>query len=369
MWANPSRCALGFAVALALALCGCARGPATPDTAPPSEPAKAEARDPFADQPYADTPLPESVKVLLVAGGDDVANFAADMLAQRALWRDAGLRDDEIACYYAKPTAAALAEDREQYEAVAPELTDCYAASPAVLHEHLRAVARRQPPFVYLFITSHGLPPLLRWSAGVEDANALPEQLELQPGEIGRFDRHVLGLEAGPGPSLGDVDGVLAAHRAGAPASDLVVTPATLAEALTELPTATPVVIAIQACFSGGFIARPTDDGGPSELTERAHTTILTATSPGRPSFGCGPGVQHTYFGGALNRVLAETLPAEGAAQSPAELPWPQIYRQVAMIVEAIETIEGERPSQPNLWHEGRDYSAPQPSEAAATAE
>ena len=38
---------------------------------------------------------PATAKVFLVAGGDDVANFAADVIDQHALWKRAGLRDDE----------------------------------------------------------------------------------------------------------------------------------------------------------------------------------------------------------------------------------------------------------------------------------
>ena len=40
-------------------------------------------KDPFEGQPYASEPLSEEAKVFLVAGGDDVANFAADVLQQR----------------------------------------------------------------------------------------------------------------------------------------------------------------------------------------------------------------------------------------------------------------------------------------------
>ena len=34
------------------------------------------------------------------------------------------------------------------------------------------------------------------------------------------------------------------------------------------------------------------------------------ATSPGRPSFGCGAGSHRTYYGGAFNRVLKQPIEA-----------------------------------------------------------
>ncbi|MEM7152228.1 MAG: C13 family peptidase [Myxococcota bacterium] len=346
-------------VGLALLFAAACRPPAP---APPEEPPVATTVDAFADLPYASAPLPATTKVLLVAGGDDVANFAADVLEQRALWIEAGLRDDEIACYYAKPTLEAQREDHEQYEQLRAALAPCYSADPATLHEHLRQVARQAPPFLYLFISSHGLPPLLRWKAGVDDANRLPARLDLQPGEIGRFDHHAIGLEGGSGPGLGQVTPMLEAHRSGTPTEQLVLTPSTLADALTELPESSDAIIVLQACFSGGFIGRP--DDGPSPLTERPRTTILTASSPLRPSFGCGSGSARTYYGGAFNRVLAQVLEHNPTPRplTPAAMPWASIYEQVRFVVETMERIDGETPSQPALFSNvpGSETQAPQ---------
>ncbi|MEX1365645.1 MAG: C13 family peptidase [Nannocystaceae bacterium] len=304
--------------------------------------------DPFADLPYASGPLPAAVKVFLVAGGDDVANFAADVIEQRTLWAQAGLRADEIACYYAKPSPQALLEDGEQLAALAPLLRDCYAAEPATLHAHLRQAAGRAPPYLYLFVSGHGLPPLLRWHAGVQDVRDLPARMHLRQGEVARFDRHAIGLEGGPAPGLGQVERMLETHRAGAPVESLVFTPDTLAAALAPLPEASPLIVVLQACFSGGFIG--SEDDGPSALVRRPRTTVLTAATPDRPSFGCSPGAQHTYYGGALGRVLARML--EDQPRSPEAMPWAEIHGEVRFIVETIEHIDGERPSQPQL-HDG----------------
>lgn len=325
--------------AAALAWLGACRVP-TPAAAPTPAPTA----DPFADIPYATAPLPSAAKVFLVAGGDDVGNFAAEVVEQRLLWKRAGLRDDEIACYYAKPTRRALADDGEQLTTLAPALRGCYSADPATLHAHLRQAARAAPPFLYLYATSHGLPPLLRWKAGVKDANALPQHLDLRRGEVGRFDRHVISLQGGDGPDVADVVGILAAHRAGASVESLVFTPDTLAAALAELPKTSDAIVVLQACFAGGFIGRPHDDG-PSPLTRLPRVTVLAATSPTQPSFGCSPGSTRTYWGGAYNRVLAQAL--ERRPGPPPTLPWSDIHERVRFVVETMELIEGEEPSEP----------------------
>jgi len=307
--------------------------------------------------PYSTAPLPASTKVFLVAGGDDVGNFAAEVVEQRALWKQAGLRDDEIACYFAKPSRRALRDDAEQLAALAPELRGCYAAEPATLHAHLRRAARAAPPFLYLFVSGHGLPPMLRWKADVDDVALLPARLDLHRGEVGRFDRHAIGLEAGDGPALGEVEAILRAHRAGTPVDALVLTPDTLAAALTELPASTHAILVLQACFAGGFIGRP-DDDGPSPLTRLPRVTMLAATSPARPSFGCSAGTARTYWGGAFNRVLAALL-AEQPRLPPA-LPWAEIHARVRFVVETMEVIDGERPSNPTFFS-----NVPEPEPAA----
>lgn len=334
------------AAVVLVGLCAC-RPPAPAST--PTQPTDAsDPPDPFADVPYATAPLPAATKVFLVAGGDDVGNFAAEVVEQRALWKEAGLRDDEIACYFAKPSRRALVDDAKQLAALAPELRGCYPADPTTLHAHLRRAVKAAPPFLYLFVTGHGLPPLLRWKAEVDDVMALPHHLDLRRGEVGRFDRHTIGLEAGDGPTLGDVSAILQAHRAGTPVDSLVFTPDTLAAALAELPPTTEVIIALQACFAGGFIGRP-DDDGPSPLTRLPRVTLLAATSPERPSFGCSAGTARTYWGGAYNRVLAEEL-ERAPRRLPPALPWAEIHARVRFVVETMELVDGERPSQPTFF-------------------
>ncbi len=76
--------------------------------------------------------------------------------------------------------------------------------------------------------------------------------------------------------------------------------------------------------------------------------TMMTATSPGRPSFGCSAGAHRTYYGGTFNRVLAEEI--ERKARGPVGLPWPAMHERVVFVVETMEAIDGERPSQPGFF-------------------
>jgi hypothetical protein len=123
--------------------------------------------------------------------------------------------------------------------------------------------------------------------------------------------------------------------------------PPTLATALRSFDAATPKFVVIQACFSGGFIGTAE---GPSALHGVEHLTLLTATAHDRPSFGCGAGKDKTYYGGSYNRVLAQYL---DNGRSPTDLPWSAMYADIRMIIDAIESIDAERASQPGFLQTG----------------
>lgn len=327
---------LAFAL---LVLAGCRTGPMTP---PPE--------DPFAAQPYAAGPLSPSTKVFLIAGGDDVANFAAEVLEQRTLWRRAGLREDEIACYWAKPTPKALADDFEQYEALAVALQSCRAASPAQVAADLRTVAEHAEGFLYVYVTSHGLASQLRPLEESEHTRTRRFVASLSGAERETLGPAAVGLEAGDGPALGRPRDIARALRAGAEPEDVVFTPRTLAPLLAAFPPSLPKVLVLQACFSGGFIGHHTGSAqGPDRAAElllaTPNLTVLTATAAERPSFGCGSGEARTYFGGTLNVALERAL----AEHPPQDLSWKDIFNQVTLAIEAMESIQDQRPSVPGF--------------------
>jgi hypothetical protein len=87
-------------------------------------------------------------------------------------------------------------------------------------------------------------------------------------------------------------------------------------------------VIAISACFSGGFIPRLQDDD----------TLVMTAARSDRPSFGCGADSTATFFGRAwlvegLNRTTD----------------FAEAFRHAQARIQAWEKLEGDDPSHPQI--------------------
>lgn len=291
---------------------------------------------------YEEGPISPETRVFLVAGGDDVANFAAEIVSQRALWLAAGLREEEIACYYAKPTEAAWREDREQYEALLPMLTHCHRAEPGRLHRDLELAAAGRPPWIYLYVSAHGVPSqydLARTSRSPR-IRSLAEQLETA--ERQQIDITAIGLQAGPGPRLEEVPRVIRGLRHGVRPRDLVLTPWTLYESLASFGADTLRIVVLQACFSGGFLM----GGGTPSLATLPSTVVLTAAAADRRSFGCDPGAARTHFGGAFEVALARALERE---QDPTYIDWPALYEQIVFAVEAMEAVEGTPASAPQL--------------------
>lgn len=287
------------------------------------------------ERPYNDAALPARTKIFLVAGGVEVANFAAEVIAQRRLWLARGLAPDEIACYWARPGAAELRADRRQYRRLAAELRDCYPASAAVLRAHLQQQATRSLPYLYLYITSHG------------DADILPEHVpedSLLPSERDLFDQYVIQLGAGVG--RGVLPGPLAlAMRRGADPDDLVLSPRLLRDLLHRFPARTPKLVVLQACHSGGFIADARPERRADAITDVPGLTAIASARFDRTSFGCESGADMTYFGEIYTRLLAQSPAAD-----PRAVAWPRLFAALAAEVAALERAVDVRASLPVLF-------------------
>lgn len=289
--------------------------------------------------PLADAPPPERARIFLVAGGVDVANFAAEVLEQRRFWRAQGFADDEIACYYARPTKAGFRGDRRQYRRLFADLDGCYPASTSTLRTHLAAAAERRPPFLYLYVTTHGIDGLV---GDVGD--------DLPPDERGLLDRYVLQLGEGPGDGA-KAAAILAAYRAGAPREELLFTPDVLAEALARFPAETPKLVVLQGCHSGGFLAEPR--GRAEEVQRIPNLTAIASARYDRTSFGCDAGPDRTYFGALFARSLSGY-----AGRSPPEIPWFELYRELRGSLAALEERKGVRASLP-VFFTSREADTP----------
>ncbi|MBK7827255.1 hypothetical protein [Nannocystis sp.] len=283
-------------------------------------------------RPYNAAPLPPRTRVFLVAGGTEVANFAAEVVAQRRLWLDRGLTPDEIACYWARPGPAELRADRRQYRRLAAELRACYPASTAVLRAHLRQQAARPLPSLYLYITSHG------------DADIMPPDVpkdSLLPGERDLFDQYVIQMGAGLG--RGAEPGPLAmAMRRGADPDDLVLSPRLLRGLLRAFPAATPKLVVLQACHSGGFLDAARAELRADAITDVPNLTAIASARFDRTSFGCESGAEMTYFGEIYTRLLTRSPAAD-----PAAVDWPGLFTALAAEVAALERAVDVRPSLP----------------------
>ncbi len=287
------------------------------------------------ERPYNLAPLPPRTKIFLVAGGVEVANFAAEVVAQRELWLARGLAPDEIACYWARPAAAELRADRRQYRALAAALRPCYPASAAVLRAHLRQQAARPLPYLYLYVTSHG------------DADILPPHVpedSLLPGERDLFDQSVIQLGAGVGHGV-QPGPIALAMRRGADPDDLVLSPKQLRALLHLFPATTPKLVVLQACHSGGFLADARPERSAHAITDVPGLTAIASARFDRTSFGCESGADMTYFGEIFTRLLARSPAAD-----PRAVAWPALFAALAAEVAALERAVDVRASLPVLF-------------------
>ncbi|MBK6917705.1 MAG: hypothetical protein IPH07_09920 [Deltaproteobacteria bacterium] len=280
--------------------------------------------------PYTPQSIGPDTRVMLVAGGDDVANFAEEVVRQRKLWRGAGLSENAIACYWAKPKGRALRRDRRQYRRLAPALAGCGEASPAVVLADLAELAQAAPPWLYLYVSGHGVPSL----------DEAPGTWTLPPEERAWLRQPALALDGDPALRVQETAALLDARRSGTPDAALLFSPATLRAALARLPDATEKLVVLQGCFSGGFVV------GPDAITHAHRVTALTAAAADRPSFGCGSGNRTTFWGGALQHELEHRV---RFGDTPPALEWHAVHEDVAKRVTRLERALGQQPSRPQF--------------------
>jgi hypothetical protein len=303
--------------------------------------------------PYQTGALPERAHIFLVAGGSDSANFAQEIVDQRRLWKRAGFEDDQIACYWAKPTHQALREDGRQYRGLLDELAGCYSATPEILREHLHGAAGRALPFVYLYVTSHGTHSILEQGLESEDERTHEVANTLTDCEAELLDRHALALDGDGGLYLPHL---VASLRAGDHPADLMLTPAVLRMSLGRFAPEVPKVVVIQGCFSGGFIDEDGDPQTADGLRAIPNLTLLTAARHDRTSFGCQPGARATEFGSAFTWALQRT---RGRAD-PSTLPWETVFARTQARVQRRERAQGLPPSLPAYYRSTDGASSPQ---------
>ncbi|MGB1277560.1 MAG: C13 family peptidase, partial [Nannocystaceae bacterium] len=253
---------------------------------------------------------------------------------QRRHWHALGYTDDQIACYWARPAAEAYEADIEQYQRLMPDIAECYPARSGLLLAHLQQLANKPPPWLYIYITSHGR------------ATMLPKAIDpigLEPAEARLLDQHFIQMGSDPGEGA-DPRAVVEGYRNGVPEASLMLTPTSLADALRAFPAATTKYVMLQACHGGGFISVDDPEDRVARLLGVPNLVAIAAARHDRPSFGCEPGSTMTYFGEIFFRLLSEQFPAP-----PDAVDWEKFYEQLWKQVEGLERQQGVPASMPVL--------------------
>jgi hypothetical protein len=287
-------------------------------------------------------PLHPATRYVLVSGSSENANFSDEVLAQREHWLSVGAKPEEIACYAVLPWKEEVGDDLDQFDAVAPGLSNCRQASTAGLVADLRTLGQLQPDFLYVYITAHGSRPV---SKEEPESGADTWRWERRQG-FPIFDHFRIDIEALPDGTASGHE-LRGAHRAGMP--DVYLTAGALRSALLALSPRTELFVALSACYSGAFLEAPEPWHAEVITAAPALAAAIASARHDRTSFGCDPGGDQTYFGGALLEALA-LQPV-----TPPRLDWHALAEQVRSRVITLESearSEGDdiEDSLPVLW-------------------
>jgi hypothetical protein len=285
-------------------------------------------------------PAPETAKIFLVAGSSLAANFAQEIIDQKKLWTEKGIPASEIACYFVLPTQEEFEEELTQYLALAEPLKNCFPASVKQLQEDLKRVARKNPPYLYLYLTSHGRQPISEKLKALKRQDPNFGQLRY----LARYrvlDQYSLDVEGLPDGPAGPYE-LLGAYRGGMNPQEVFLTPRYLFEFLQKEFPKTAKYLVLQGCYSGGFLVDPRKEQWDALLTNLKNVTVLTSARHNRESFGCDPGDNATYYGKAFNEILQQL------GRTPPETDWRAFQTSLKAAITQMEKKMGaEPPSDP----------------------
>lgn len=254
-----------------------------------------------------DAPLSNETKIFLIAGGQETASFAQEVIDQRRLWLERGYRAEEIACYYSVPTTQNYHADQRQYNQLNSELKNCYGADLNLIEKHFLDVARAKDNNSpkYFYFSSHGTDPQsveAQKSNNAQTRQSLLEMIRLKPWT----DQFFLDVQMDrPNWRLVTLSTRFRSRdpKFGAsPQGTYALSPATLRRLLIEFDS--EKVVALQGCYSGGFLGSPSKTAPGDTLASLAKITVLTASAHDRTSFGCDTGAERTVYGDALLEEL-----------------------------------------------------------------
>jgi hypothetical protein len=247
-------------------------------------------------------------KIFLVAGSNDLVNFAKEVIDQKKFWLKQGYTEEEIACYYIPPSSE---EDNKQYGELFQDLRNCYFADPKILFSHLKTVSQSNPPYIYLYITSRGSIPLadqLRSGLSLKLAKEqkIIEEVAKYPAwgnpytlqMMGKYNNKFFGvyddyykfIEFGP--------------KSPQSSEDYLLTPTSLKKHLALLPPSTKKTVVLQGCYTGGFILPAKVSGEEHTLQGLKNINVYTTASAAKTDSGCNSSAYVSIFGESYYTAL-----------------------------------------------------------------
>lgn len=281
---------------------------------------------------FTQHPFHLNTRVFLIAGSQDSANFAQEVINQKKIWMNRGIRPEEISCYYALPVQQSLEADLQQFQSLTEPLAECHPANPYYIRSHLRAVSTQNPKQIFMYFSSHGNILNEVALAKITDEPSRRKGLDAIKSVPALADFHFL-FDSSPTGSIAYETDKIAAAKKGRMA-DYFMTPKLFADMMQLLPPLTEKTIVLQACHSGGFIT--------NQVSKVANLTLMTSARADRQSYGCDHGSIETAFGELFNHELGK-LSGSGIPGR-----WESFYQAVRDGVASKEkTMKITLPSEP----------------------
>ena len=267
-------------------------------------------------------PSPQT-RVFLIAGGADTPHYLQEIVDQRDYLLEAGHGASEIACFFVKPSPEEFAAHAEQFEQLASRVEGFHLAAPHLIYRHLRAAAKNEPEFVYVYTTAKGHKPI--WAS---HANGAEKELAKHHADF--FGQFRMDLAGGPSGHM-NARMRLEALRDGIEIQHLLFTPRYLRDALAEFPEETRKIVVLQGSYSGGFVRHDFEEITGDTLTDVSNVTVLTSTRHDREGFRADSGENQSQFG----QIYLDAL--RNQSEPAGNLAWPEIADTVARNVRTRE--------------------------------